>query len=52
MKINQLKAGVVLSYLSMGIGGLISILYTPVMVRLLGQSEYGVYTLVGRSSPT
>lgn len=47
MKINQLKAGVVLSYLSMGIGGLISILYTPVMVRLLGQSEYGVYTLAG-----
>ncbi len=47
MKINQLKAGVVLSYLSMGIGGLITILYTPVMVRLLGQSEYGVYTLAG-----
>lgn len=45
MKINQLKAGVVLSYLSMGIGALISILYTPVMIRLLGQSEYGVYTL-------
>lgn len=46
MKINQLKAGVVLSYLHTFIHGIISILYTPVMLRLLGQSEYGVYTLV------
>ena len=46
MKINQLKAGVVLSYLSMGIGSVVSIIYTPIMLRLLGQSEYGLYTLV------
>lgn len=46
MKINQLKAGVVLSYLHTIIHGVISIVYTPVMLRLLGQSEYGVYTLV------
>lgn len=47
MKINQLKAGAILSYASMGIGYIISILYTPIMLRILGQSEYGLYNLVG-----
>lgn len=46
MKVNQLKTGAVLSYISMGLGNLISILYTPLMLRLLGQSEYGLYNLV------
>lgn len=46
MKVNQLKAGAALSYISMGVGYLISILYTPLMLRLLGQSEYGLYNLV------
>lgn len=46
MKANQLKAGAMLSYLSMGIGFLISFVYTPFMIRLLGQSEYGLYSLV------
>lgn len=45
MKIDQLKAGVVLSYLSLAAGSIISILYTPVMLRLLGQNEYGLYSL-------
>lgn len=43
---NERKAGAILSYLSIGIGSLVSILYTPVMLRLLGQSEYGLYNLV------
>ncbi len=46
MKIDQLKAGVALSYMSMALGYLVSIIYTPVMLRLLGQSEYGLYNLV------
>lgn len=46
MKVNQLKAGAALSYVSMGLGYIISILYTPIMLRLLGQSEYGLYNLV------
>lgn len=46
MKINQLKAGATLSYITMGIGYLITIVYTPIMLRLLGQSEYGLYNLV------
>lgn len=47
MPINQLKTGAVLSYLHIGLGAFVSILYTPVMLRLLGQSEYGLYSLVG-----
>ena len=43
---DQLKAGIVLSYLSTGITILIQLIYMPVMIRLLGQSEYGLYSLV------
>lgn len=46
MKLNQLKVGATLSYVSMGIGYLVSIIYTPIMLRLLGQSEFGLYNLV------
>jgi len=47
MAINQLKTGALLSYLLIGLSSFISILYTPIMLRLLGQSEYGLYSLVG-----
>ena len=44
MKIrSEKKNGVVLSYISMMIEVLVSLVYTPVMLRLLGQSNYGVY---------
>lgn len=46
MKINQIKAGVILSYVSMFLGILISLVYTPIILRMLGQSEYGLYSLV------
>lgn len=46
MKINQLKAGVILSYITQLIHILTGLIYTPVMLRLLGQSEYGLYQLV------
>lgn len=46
MKRNQRKLGVVLSYISMGVGAIVSFLFTPIMLRLLGQSEYGLYNLV------
>jgi O-antigen/teichoic acid export membrane protein len=46
MKVNELKAGAILSYVSMILGYVISIAYTPVMLRLLGQSEFGLYNLV------
>jgi len=44
-KIDQLKAGTILTYLSMSLGFIVSLVYTPVMIRLLGQSEYGLYNL-------
>lgn len=42
---SQIKIGVILSYLNSGLGSLIPIFYTPVMLTLLGQSEYGLYKL-------
>lgn len=45
MKLNQLKAGALLSYVQAGCSVVITLAYTPLMLRLLGQSEYGVYTL-------
>lgn len=45
-EVNQLKAGVVLNYLSIGLHGLVTFLYTPYMLHKLGQSEYGLYSLV------
>jgi len=45
MKVNQLKTGVILSYLQMVLGMVISLIYTPLMLRMLGQSEYGLYNL-------
>lgn len=45
-KTNQLKIGSLLSYFQMFIGVLIGLIYTPVMLRLLGQSEYGLYNTV------
>lgn len=47
---NQLKTGAILSYLSIFISILIALLYTPVMIRLLGQSEYGLYAMIGSVS--
>lgn len=43
--INQLRAGVVLSYINLGISSIIPMLYTPIMLRMLGQAEYGLYSL-------
>ena len=43
---DQKKAGVLLSYGQTVLSTVISLVYTPVMLRLLGQSEYGLYTLV------
>lgn len=43
----QLKIGILISYVSTGVNILVQLLYTPIMIRLLGQSEYGIYTLVG-----
>lgn len=46
MHINQRKAGVILSYAGEIVKILVNLVYTPIMLRLLGQSEYGLYQLV------
>lgn len=43
---NQLKAGALLSYVALGLSNVIGLLYTPYMLRMMGQSEYGLYSLV------
>lgn len=43
---NQIAIGAVLSYIQIAVGALITFLYTPFMMRLLGQSEYGLYNTV------
>lgn len=43
---NQLKVGAFLSYLSILLTNIIALLYTPYMLRMMGQSEYGLYSLV------
>jgi len=39
---NQRKAGTLLSYLHILIANTVSIIYTPYMLRMMGQSEYGL----------
>lgn len=46
MPINQLKAGVVLNYVVIFLNTVVGLLYTPYMLRMMGQSEYGLYSLV------
>ncbi|MCR5142751.1 MAG: oligosaccharide flippase family protein [Ruminococcus sp.] len=46
MSKNQIKLGSILSYLQMTLSVIIQIVYTPVMIRLLGKNEYGLYQTV------
>lgn len=52
MKFSQIKAGTFLSFLQMGLGLVISLAYTPLMIRLLGTSEYGLYNTVSSTVAT
>lgn len=42
---NQLKAGAVLQYVQMALQIIVNLVYTPVMIRILGDNEYGIYSL-------
>ena len=42
---SQLKAGAVLNYVSIVLNIIVGLIYTPYMLRMLGQSEYGLYSL-------
>ena len=43
---NQIRAGVILNFITIGLTTLTGLLYTPYMMRCLGQNEYGLYSLV------
>ena len=45
MAINQLKVGAALSYVSIALNMVIGLIYAPYMLRMLGQAEYGLYSL-------
>lgn len=46
MKVNQRKIGALLSYFVIGLNMVVGILYTPFLIRMLGQSQYGLYSIV------
>lgn len=52
MQNNQVKMGVILSYVYMGLHILVGLVYTPLMIRVLGQSEYGLYNTVSSTIST
>ncbi len=43
---NQLKAGAALNYAIILLNTIVGLLYTPYMLRMMGKSEYGLYSLV------
>ncbi|PGQ04964.1 polysaccharide biosynthesis protein, partial [Bacillus thuringiensis] len=47
MKINQRKAGVLLSYALTGTNALVGFIYIPILLYFLGKGEYGLYQLMG-----
>ena len=46
MSINQVKVGAILSYVIIFVNNVVGLIYTPFMLRMMGQNEYGLYSLV------
>ncbi len=44
---SQIKGGVALNYLTVLLTNLLGLVITPLMIRKMGTSEYGLYTLIG-----
>ena len=44
-KVNQKKSGVILTYLTQTVKILTGLIYTPIMLSIVGQSEYGLYEI-------
>ena len=42
---SQLKLGALLSYVVLALNNLVGLLYTPFMLRMMGKSEYGLYSI-------
>ena len=46
MNKSQIKIGSILSYVVIILNILVGLVYTPIMLRIMGQSEYGTYSLI------
>ena len=46
MKSSQRKTGALLSYVVIALNMVVGLLYTPFLIRMLGQAEYGLYSIV------
>lgn len=46
MRFSEKSGGVILSYVQMVLNVLVKFIYTPFLLRALGQSEYGLFSLV------
>lgn len=44
---NERKIGIAISYLNIGLQAVIGFLYVPLLLYYIGQSEYGLYQLIG-----
>ena len=49
---NEVRIGSILSYINIFINIIISLIYTPIMVKFLGTSEYGLYNSVSSTIST
>lgn len=47
MKHDEIELGALLSYVTIFLNTIVGLIYTPFMLRQLGQSEYGLYRLIG-----
>lgn len=45
MPVSQIKSGALLSYVVLALHNLVGLLYTPFMLRMMGKSEYGLYSI-------
>ena len=46
LKYSEVKAGAILGYATIAVNNVVGLLYTPFMLRMLGQTEFGLYSLV------
>lgn len=42
---NQKKAGILITYITMAVNVVVGLFYSPFMLRMIGDSQYGVYSL-------
>lgn len=47
MRVNEIKTGIILSYINIILNTIINIMYVPLLLYYIGKNEYGIYQLVG-----